>query len=98
MPSNLTAAVTGGSFRQHLSNESHTGRSLGHCTYDPVPVQVLAPSGAWVSGYRLAATLPDGLALICSDRTGQTRALAPDRWRDPLEAQALATLAKGAGQ
>ena len=71
---------------------------LGNSTYSAPEVQALGPSGAWVPGFLLLATLPDGTALIRSSRTGQIRALTPDRWRDPLEAEALATLAEGAGR
>jgi hypothetical protein len=61
-------------------------------------VEVVGPSGAWVPGFLLLATLPDGTALIRSNRTGRVRALTPDHWRDPLEAQALATLTTRAGR
>jgi hypothetical protein len=88
----------GGDRSHSFSKESHTDSVLGDYTYDMPAVQVLGPSGAWVPGFLLLATLPDGTALIRSSRTGQIRALTPDRWRDPLEAQDLATLAGEAGR
>lgn len=58
-------------------------------------VEVRSRKGLWVAGYRLLQFRNDGLAAIYSERTGRTEHLPQHRWRDPLEAALLASLAGG---
>ncbi|MCP9798905.1 hypothetical protein [Cyanobium sp. Lug-B] len=58
-------------------------------------MEVRSRKGLWVAGYRLLQFRDDGLATVYSERTGRTEHLPQHRWRDPLEAALLASLAGG---
>ena len=56
---------------------------------EAIAVEVLSVSGSWVSGYELLQFRDDGLVTVRSIRTGATRSLAQQQWRDPMEKSLL---------
>lgn len=105
------SAVGGAQWRQHLHRLEGRGLVLlpigeefpdGNDpvvlggTKPPTPaVEVLSSTGQWIPGYELIRFEVDGQVLIRSRRTGVSRHLSLDQWRDPCEIAALASLAMG---
>lgn len=67
--------------------------SLNDNEANAIQCEVLNNAGCWIAGYQLLRFGDDGLLTIRSIRTGATRQLPPQRWRDPLEVAALAAIA-----